>query len=144
ALDALRIEAGRRAWGAELGPDESPFEAGTTFAVKLARLDDFIGKAALARLQDETLRKKLVTVVADGSDVWLWGGEALLLDGEPVGEISSAGWSDSAGRCIGLGYVRGDSAKRVHDGSPIAVDLWGEPVAAASWDLWKAPAETAR
>ena len=28
ALDALRIEAGRRAWGAELGPDETPFEAG--------------------------------------------------------------------------------------------------------------------
>ena len=28
ALDALRIEAGRRAWGAELGPDETPFVAG--------------------------------------------------------------------------------------------------------------------
>ena len=26
-LDALRIEAGRRAWGDELGPDENPFEA---------------------------------------------------------------------------------------------------------------------
>ena len=35
ALDALRIEAGRRAWGAELGPDETPFEAGLMFAVKL-------------------------------------------------------------------------------------------------------------
>ena len=27
-IDALRIEAGRRAWGAELGPDETPWEAG--------------------------------------------------------------------------------------------------------------------
>ena len=25
----------RRAWGAELGPDETPFEAGSMFAVKL-------------------------------------------------------------------------------------------------------------
>ncbi len=28
AIDALRIEAGRRAWGAELSPDETPWEAG--------------------------------------------------------------------------------------------------------------------
>jgi glycine cleavage system aminomethyltransferase T len=35
ALDALRIEAGRRAWGAELGPDETPFEAGLMAGVKL-------------------------------------------------------------------------------------------------------------
>ncbi|HEV7576782.1 MAG TPA: FAD-dependent oxidoreductase, partial [Caldimonas sp.] len=60
ALDALRIEAGRRAWGAELGADETPFEAGTMFAVKLAKPGDFIGKAALARLEGEPLRKKLV------------------------------------------------------------------------------------
>ena len=35
ALDALRIEMGRRAWGAELGPDETPFEAGLLGAIKL-------------------------------------------------------------------------------------------------------------
>ena len=33
-IDALRIEAGRRAWGAELGPDETPWEAGLGYAVK--------------------------------------------------------------------------------------------------------------
>ena len=27
-IDALRIEAGRRAWGPELSPDETPWEAG--------------------------------------------------------------------------------------------------------------------
>ena len=47
ALDALRIEAGRRAWGAELGPDETPFEAGLLYAVKLDKEADFIGRAAL-------------------------------------------------------------------------------------------------
>ncbi len=68
ALDALRIEAGRRAWGAELGPDETPFEAGTMFAVKLAKRAEFIGKTALARLHDQPPRKKLVTIVADAGD----------------------------------------------------------------------------
>ena len=49
AIDALRIEAGRRAWGAELGPDETPFEAGLLFAVKLDKGGDFIGQQALRR-----------------------------------------------------------------------------------------------
>jgi 4-methylaminobutanoate oxidase (formaldehyde-forming) len=136
ALDALRIEAGRRAWGAELGPDETPFEAGTMFAVKLAKAADFIGKAALERIQDEPLRKKLVTIVPDSGAGWLWGGEALLVDGVAVGEIASAGWSDAAGRCVALGYMRGEAATRVHAGSAITIDVWGEAVGASAWDAW--------
>jgi 4-methylaminobutanoate oxidase (formaldehyde-forming) len=136
ALDALRIEAGRRAWGAELGPDETPFDAGTMFAVKLAKDSGFIGKAALVRLQDAPLRKKLVTVVIDSSDHYLWGGEALVVDGEAVGEVASAGWSDAGGRCVALGYVRGAAAARIHAGASIAVDLWGDAVAASTWDFW--------
>ena len=138
ALDALRIEAGRRAWGAELGPDDTPLEAGTMFAVRLAKRDDFVGKAALARVQGEQAKKKLVTVVLDAADDYLWGGEAIVVDGAPVGEISSAGWSDAAGRCVGLGYVRGAVAARVHEGTPVTVDLWGDAVAASAWDVWSA------
>ena len=43
-IDALRIEAGRRAWGAELGPDETPWEAGLDYACRLQKPHDFIGK----------------------------------------------------------------------------------------------------
>ena len=143
ALDALRIEAARRAWGAELGPDDTPFEAGTMFAVKLAKRDDFIGKTALVGMSDRPPRKKLVTVVLDTAEAWVWGGEALLIDGVAVGEISSAGWSAAADRCVALGYVRGDAATRAHAGSAITVDLWGERVAASAWDAWNPAAATA-
>ena len=68
ALDALRIEAGRRAWGAELGADETPFEAGATFAVKLAKRDGFIGREALVARQAKPLAKRLVTIVLDDAD----------------------------------------------------------------------------
>ncbi|HEX7435876.1 MAG TPA: FAD-dependent oxidoreductase [Caldimonas sp.] len=138
ALDALRIEAGRRAWGAELGPDETPFEAGLGVAVRLSKAADFIGKAALLRLQHEPLRKKLVTVVLDAPDAYAWGGEALARDGQPVGELSSVGWSPLAGACVGLGYLRGTAARRPHAGTPIEVDLWGEPIPATAWDAWPA------
>ena len=132
----MRIEAGRRAWGAELGPDETPLEAGTMFAVKVAKRDDFIGKTALVRAAAEPLRKKLVTVVVDEAERWLWGGETLLVDGEPAGEVASAGWSDRAGRSIGLAYLRGAAAAYAHAGSPLTVDLWGESVPSAAWDVW--------
>ncbi|HEY4958469.1 MAG TPA: glycine cleavage T C-terminal barrel domain-containing protein, partial [Caldimonas sp.] len=70
------------------------------------------------------------------ADAYAWGGESLLLGGAPVGELASVGWSDLAGRCVGLAYVRGEAATRAHDGTPITVDLWGEPVPASTWDRW--------
>ncbi len=136
ALDALRIEAGRRAWSAELGPDETPFEAGLGYAVKLTKSADFIGKAALLKAVGQPLRKKLVSIVVDSPGEYLWGGEALAIAGEAVGEISSAGWGFKAGRCVGLAYLRGAAANTSHHGTPITVDLWGEPVTATAWDAW--------
>ena len=136
ALDALRIEAGRRAWGAELGPDETPFEAGLTFAVKLDKPADFIGKPALREARGKPLRKKLVSIVLDDAAHYAWGGEALLIQGRPVGELSSVGWSPKANACVALAYVRGDAALVVHAGTRAEVDLWGEPVGATAWDTW--------
>jgi glycine cleavage system aminomethyltransferase T/glycine/D-amino acid oxidase-like deaminating enzyme len=134
ALDALRIEAGRRAWGAELGPDETPFEAGTMFAVKLGKAADFIGRSALLARRDQPAAKRLVSLVFESPDAYAWGGEALSLGGEAAGEITSAGWSPKAGACVALGYLRGAAATRPHTGTPVEVDLWGERFTATAWD----------
>ena len=136
ALDALRIEAGRRAWGAELGPDETPFEAGLSYAVKLDKHADFIGRAALLKMQGRPLRKKLVTVVLDSSHHYAWGGEALSIHGQAAGELSSVGWSPQAGACVALAYLRGDAAQGAHAGTAAEIDLWGEAIAANVWDSW--------
>src|SRR5947209_10618822 len=45
AIESLRLEKGQRAGGRELTPDYNPYEAGLSFAVKLA--NDFIGRDAL-------------------------------------------------------------------------------------------------
>jgi len=49
AIDSLRLKKGYRAWGADLTPDYTPYEAGLGFAVKLDKGDDFIGRDALLR-----------------------------------------------------------------------------------------------
>jgi 4-methylaminobutanoate oxidase (formaldehyde-forming) len=136
ALDALRIEAGRRAWGAELGPDETPFEAGLTAGLRLDKADAFIGREALRSAQGVPPKKRLLSFVLDDPANYAWGGEAILVDGQVAGELSSAGWSAAAGVCIGLGYVRGAAAARAHAGTPVLIDLWGQPVPARAWDRW--------
>lgn len=108
ALDALRIEAGRRAFAAELGPDETPLEAGLMFAVDLAKGADFIGRAALLAQQAAGPRKRLAMFALDDPDAYAWGGEPIRRDGRPVGELTSAGFSTMLGRVVGMGYVRGE------------------------------------
>ncbi len=105
-IDALRIEAGRRAWSAELSPDETPWQAGLGFAVKLDKRDAFIGREALLKSRDEPLLKRLLAFTFDDPQAFPWGGEPILIDGRPVGELSSAGYSRAAGRAVALGYAR--------------------------------------
>ncbi len=136
ALDALRIEMGRRAWGAELGPDETPFEAGLLGAIKLDKATPFVGQQALLQQLGKPLRKKLITLVLDSADAYVWGGEAILVDGAAVGEISSAGWSPKAGACVALGYIRGDAARIPHRGSAAQIELWGEKLSVKLYDQW--------
>jgi len=137
ALDALRIEQGRRAWGAELGPDETPWEAGLAFSVKLDKPGAFLGRDALRASQGQPLRKKLVTLVFE-SDAFGWGGEPIVAGGETVGDVTSVGWSPLAGACVALGYVRGAHAQQPHEGTPAAIELWGRQVPVRLYDRWPA------
>lgn len=75
-----------------------------------------------------------MTVVLDSAQHWVRGGEALLIDGQAVGELSSVGWNVKAQACVVLGCLRGASAQQVHRGTALHVDLWGEAVGATDWD----------
>ena len=107
-IDALRIEAGRRAWGAELGPDETPLEAGLAYAVRMDKGLDFIGREALVRQQAQGLQKRLLLFTFDDPAAFPWGGEPISMDGQSVGELTSAGYSREHGRAVAMGYARSD------------------------------------
>ena len=38
----------------------------------------------------------------------LWGGELLLRDGAPAGQVTSAAWGETVGASVGLAYLRSD------------------------------------
>ena len=106
AQNWLRQEKSYRAFGTELGRDATPLEAGLPRFVDMSK--DFRGKGAMVATG---IRAMCVTLLIDGpSDTDPWGKEALLLNGEKIGRLTSGGWSVAFGKQIGMGYVRPDLA----------------------------------
>jgi 4-methylaminobutanoate oxidase (formaldehyde-forming) len=112
AIEGLRIEKAYRAWGRELTPDDNPMQAGLFWAVKLNK-PDFIGRQALVEARTKPLTRRLVSVVLEDKEPLLWGGEALLRDGKPVGDLTSAAYGHSLGAAVGMGYVRRDDGQAI-------------------------------
>ncbi|WP_432285122.1 FAD-dependent oxidoreductase [Aminobacter sp. BA135] len=106
ALESLRLEKGYRAWGSDITPNDTPFEAGLGWAVKLRKDTDFLGRKALEKLGDAALTKRLACFTVDDKNVVLVGRETILRDGQPVGYLTSGGYGYTVGENIGFGYVR--------------------------------------
>ena len=51
AIDSLRLEKGYRVWGADITPEDTPFEAGLGFAVRMEN-GDFVARDALVAAAD--------------------------------------------------------------------------------------------
>ncbi len=106
AIESLRLEKGYRAWGADIGPDHTPLEAGLGFAVKLATDQSFLGRDALVRQRQDGLKKRLAGFTVDDPGVVLLGRETIYRDGERIGWLTSGGFGYTVGKAIGYGYVR--------------------------------------
>ena len=106
AIESLRLEKGYRAWGSDITPNDSPFEAGLGWAVKLRSEMPFMGRAACERIANAPLKKKLACFTADDPEVVLLGRETILRDGAFAGYLTSAGFGYTLGKPIGYGYVR--------------------------------------
>jgi 4-methylaminobutanoate oxidase (formaldehyde-forming) len=47
-----------------------------------------------------------VSLVAGDPGTMMWGGELVLRDGVPVGQVTSAAWGAALGATAGLAYIR--------------------------------------
>jgi 4-methylaminobutanoate oxidase (formaldehyde-forming) len=138
AIESLRLEKGYRAFGRDLNPDLTPVETGLLFATALsARIGsdkDFLGRAALDvhrdRLRGAGQRRRLVSFVVRDPEPMVWGGELLLRDGAPAGQVTSAAYGGTVGASVGLALLRAEAPVRQADlDSPsFAIDLAGDLV----------------
>lgn len=113
AIESMRLEKGYRAFGRELTPDYGPVEAGLTFACKLRTDIGFLGREAVEKAKGAGPRRRLVSFAVSDPAAMLWGGELVLRDGQPVGQVTSAAWGEAMGACVGLAYVQDPASETV-------------------------------
>jgi aminomethyltransferase len=103
ARDALRTEAGMPLYGHELDLHTTPLEARLDFGVQLTG-GPFLGKEALERQKRDGLAKVLVAFEVDTKRVPR-NGCPLVLNGKPVGVVTSGTFAPTLDKNIGMGFV---------------------------------------
>jgi 4-methylaminobutanoate oxidase (formaldehyde-forming) len=121
AIDSLRLEKGYRVWGADITPDQSPYEAGLGFAVKLDK-GDFVGRDALAAAAERPLERKLACLALDDPRSVALGSEPVRVDGEIAGRVTSGGYGYSVERSVAYAYVPAAAAE---PGRRVEVEVFG-------------------
>ena len=103
AINTMRIEKAFRAWGHELSTDDTPLEAGLSFAIDWNK--DFIGRDALIRQKKDGVKKRMLSFILQESNASLWGNEPIIFNGKIVGYTTSAAFSSTLGFPVAMGYV---------------------------------------
>jgi sarcosine oxidase, subunit alpha len=112
ALEILRLEKGHPYVGQDTMPDDTPAKLGLGWAV--APGETFAASRALERLADTPPDRRLVGLAFDGGGAELRG-VPLRSGGRIVGRVTSAGWSPTLERSIGLGWIRREPVGDVPD-----------------------------
>lgn len=104
AFDSLRLEKGRRVWGAEIGPEINPIEAGLGDLVDLEK-GEFIGREAARRIKDQSPQRLLCCLILDEPDAVVAGEAPIAHDGEVVGWVASSNYGYSVDKAIAYGFL---------------------------------------
>jgi aminomethyltransferase len=103
ARDTLRLEAGMRLCGQDIGRGTNPLEAGLGWAVKLDK-GDFSGRDALQKVKADGPARAFVGLLPAGRAIARHGA-AIRDQGEVVGEVTSGTFGFTLGRALATGYV---------------------------------------
>jgi glycine cleavage system T protein len=120
AVDSLRLEKGYRVWGADIGPEVNPYDAGLGFTVKLDK-GDFIGRDALLKAREAAPATKLACLVLDDEHSVALGSEPVRIGGEVSGRITSGGFGYAVGKSIAFAYVPASAVT----GTEVEVEIFG-------------------
>jgi len=104
AVNSLRMESGYRHWETEIGPEDTPYEAGLGFCVALDK-GDFIGREALLRQKEQGIARRLVIFTLEDPEPLLLRSEPIFRNGEHVSEITSGAYAFKLGTSLGMGYL---------------------------------------
>jgi 4-methylaminobutanoate oxidase (formaldehyde-forming) len=122
AIDSMRLEKGYRVWGADITPDETPYEGGVGFCVKLDK-DYFIGQEALGGAKERGPRTRLCCLALEDPRSIALGNEPVRVGGAKLaGRVTSGGYGYTVERSIAYAYLPPAS---VEPGTAIEVEIFG-------------------
>jgi len=132
--EALRVEAGRPAWGQDMDETTIPIEAGIHPRVVDYTKGCFTGQEVLIRIRDRGHVNRLLRGLVLGDGPVPERGAPLFRAGEErsVGHVTSAVRSPRAGQVIGIGLVRREVEPPAElrlgapDGATVGVRVLGE------------------
>lgn len=105
ARDSLRLEAGMNLYGSDMDESTSPLESGLGWTIAWEPQGrHFIGRQALEAQRKQGGLSKLVGLVLLDKGV-LRAHQAVIWNGDPMGETTSGGFSPTLGRSIALARV---------------------------------------
>ncbi len=122
ARDTLRLEMAYPLNGNDLSPLRSPLQAGLAFFVDLEK-PEFVGRSTLVKQKTEGIPDKLTAFRMTGASPPPRAHYAVLINGQPVSEVSSGGQSPSLGIGIGLAYIPIEFTKL---GTAIEIEIRGK------------------
>jgi glycine cleavage system aminomethyltransferase T/glycine/D-amino acid oxidase-like deaminating enzyme len=122
AIDSLRLEKGYRVWGADITPDETPYEGGLGFCVKLDKEGGFIGRGALIEAADRGPRACLCCLTLDDPRSVALGNEPVQVGGEVAGRVTTGGYGYTVERSIAYAYL---PPERAAPGTEVEVEIFG-------------------
>ncbi|EWH03574.1 FAD-dependent oxidoreductase [Halomonas sp. BC04] len=105
ALNSLRIEKGYRHFGHDVTEEDTPLEAGLSFAVAFNKPGGFIGKEALQRQKAEGIRKRMVLFRFLDPEATSHHEEPIYRNGVIVGRTTSGMYGHYVGGNVAMGYV---------------------------------------
>ncbi|MCS5637027.1 MAG: FAD-dependent oxidoreductase [Myxococcota bacterium] len=108
AMASCRLEKGYRHFGHDIGPEDTPLQAGLGFAVGWEKDTDFTGRSALEKQRKEGLSRRLLQFQVPDPEVMLHHDEPIYRDGQRMGLTTSGGWGYTVGAAVALGYARGE------------------------------------
>jgi len=104
ARDTLRLEAGMNLYGADMDESVTPLQSNMAWTVAFSDDRDFIGKTALLEQKESGVPSKLVGLVMTERGI-LRGHQAVIVEGEGEGEITSGSFSPTLGYSVALARV---------------------------------------
>jgi folate-binding protein YgfZ len=109
-IETLRLEHAIPRWGAELGSDTLPPEAGPHMVAAISYTKGcYVGQETIARIKTRGHVNRTLVFLESDSAAFPAPGEKLVQGGHEIGVVTSSGFSPRLEKGIALGYAQRDA-----------------------------------